>query len=82
MKSLYLLQKKLNFLQNENENISNKITELSNQNNTNAIKNYKNINRKASEAYKILSQLSEELSLRSKKLENDYSDNEIEINKI
>ena len=73
---------KIKFLTNENENISNKITELSNQNNTNAIKNYKNINRKASEAYKILSQLSEELSLRSKKLENDYSDNDLEINKI
>lgn len=73
---------KIKFLTNENENISDKITELSNQNNTNAIKNYKNINRKASEAYKILSQLSEELSLRSKKLENDYSDNDLEINKI
>jgi chromosome segregation protein len=73
---------KIKFLTNENENISNKITELSNQNNTNDIKNYKNINRKASEAYKILSQLSEELSLRSKKLENDYSDNDLEINKI
>ena len=73
---------KIKFLTNENENISNKITELSNQNNTNAIKNYKNINRKASEAYKILSQLSEELSQRSKKLENDYSDNDLEINKI
>ena len=73
---------KIKFLTNENENISNKITELSNQNNTNAIKNYKNINRKASEAYKILSELSEELSLRSKKLENDYSDNDLEINKI
>ena len=73
---------KIKFLTNENENISNKITELSNQKNTNAIKNYKNINRKASEAYKILSQLSEELSLRSKKLENDYSDNDLEINKI
>ena len=73
---------KIKFLTNENENISNKITELSNQNNTNAIKNYKNINRKASEAYKILSQLSEELSIRSKKLENDYSDNDLEINKI
>ena len=73
---------KIKFLTNENENISNKITELSNQNNTNAIKNYKNINRKASEAYKILSQLSEELSQRSKKLENDYSHNDIEINKI
>ena len=73
---------KIKFLTNENENISNKISELSNQNNTNAIKNYKNINRKASEAYKILSQLSEELSLRSKKLENDYSDNDHEINKI
>ena len=73
---------KIKFLTNENENISNKISELSNQNNTNAIKNYKNINRKASEAYKILSQLSEELSLRSKKLENDYSDNDLEINKI
>ena len=73
---------KIKFLTNENENISNKITELSNQNNTNAIKNYKNINRKASEAYKILSQLSEELSLRSKKLDNDYSDNDLEINKI
>ena len=73
---------KIKFLTNENENISNKITELSNQNNTNAIKNYRNINRKASEAYKILSQLSEELSLRSKKLENDYSDNDLEINKI
>jgi chromosome segregation protein len=73
---------KIKFLTNENENISDKITELSNQNNTNDIKNYKNINRKASEAYKILSQLSEELSLRSKKLENDYSDNDLEINKI
>ena len=73
---------KIKFLTNENENISNKITELSNQINTNAIKNYKNINRKASEAYKILSQLSEELSQRSKKLENDYSDNDLEINKI
>ena len=73
---------KIKFLTNENENISDKITELSNQNNTNAIKNYKNINRKASEAYKILSELSEELSLRSKKLENDYSDNDLEINKI
>ena len=73
---------KIKFLTNENENISDKITELSNQNNTNAIKNYKNINRKASEAYKILSQLSEELSQRSKKLENDYSDNDLEINKI
>ena len=73
---------KIKFLTNENKNISDKITELSNQNNTNAIKNYKNINRKASEAYKILSQLSEELSLRSKKLENDYSDNDLEINKI
>ena len=73
---------KIKFLTNENENISNKISELSNQNNTNAIKNYKNINRKASEAYKILSQLSEELSQRSKKLENDYSDNDLEINKI
>ena len=73
---------KIKFLTNENENISNKITELSNQKNTNAIKNYKNINRKASEAYKILSQLSEELSIRSKKLENDYSDNDLEINKI
>ena len=73
---------KIKFLTNENENISDKITELSNQNNTNAIKNYKNINRKASEVYKILSQLSEELSLRSKKLENDYSDNDLEINKI
>ena len=73
---------KIKFLTNENENISDKITELSNQNNTNAIKNYKNINLKASEAYKILSQLSEELSLRSKKLENDYSDNDLEINKI
>ncbi len=73
---------KIKFLTNENENISDKITELSNQNNTNAIKNYKNINRKASEAYKILSQLSEELSLKSKKLENDYSDNDLEINKI
>ena len=73
---------KIKFLTNENENISNKITELSNEKNTNAIKNYKNINRKASEAYKILSQLSEELSLRSKKLENDYSDNDLEINKI
>ena len=73
---------KIKFLTNENENISDKITELSNQNNTNAIKNYKNINRKASEAYKILSKLSEELSLRSKKLENDYSDNDLEINKI
>ena len=73
---------KIKFLTNENENISNKITELSNQNNINAIKNYKNINRKASEAYKILSQLSEELSQRSKKLENDYSDNDLEINKI
>ncbi len=73
---------KIKFLTNENENISDKMTELSNQNNTNAIKNYKNINRKASEAYKILSQLSEELSLRSKKLENDYSDNDLEINKI
>ena len=73
---------KIKFLTNENENISNKITELSNQNNINAIKNYKNINRKASEVYKILSQLSEELSLRSKKLEKDYSDNDLEINKI
>ena len=73
---------KIKFLTNENENISDKITELSNQYNTNAIKNYKNINRKASEAYKILSELSEELSLRSKKLENDYSDNDLEINKI
>ena len=73
---------KIKFLTNENENISDKITELSNQNITNDIKNYKNINRKASEAYKILSQLSEELSLRSKKLENDYSDNDLEINKI
>ena len=73
---------KIKFLTNENENISDKITELSNQNNTNAIKNYKNINRKASEAYKILSQLFEELSQRSKKLENDYSDNDLEINKI
>ena len=73
---------KIKFLTNENENISDKITELSNQNNTNDIKNYKNINRKASEAYKILSQLSEELSLRNKKLENDYSDNDLEINKI
>ena len=73
---------KIKFLTNENENISDKITELSNQNNTNDIKNYKNINRKASEAYKILSQLSEELSLRSKKLEDDYSDNDLEINKI
>ena len=73
---------KIKFLTNENENISNKINELSNQNNTSAIKNYKNINRKASEVYKILSQLSEEFSLRSKKLENDYSDNDLEINKI
>ena len=73
---------KIKFLTNENENISNKITELSNQNNINTIKNYKNINRKASKAYKILSELSEELSLRSKKLDNDYSDNDLEINKI
>ena len=79
---LITFTEKIKFLTNENENISDKITELSNQNNTNAIKNYKNINRKASEAYKILSQLSEELSLRSKKLENDYSDNDLEINKI
>ena len=44
------------------------------------IENYQNINGKASKAYKILSELSEDLSLRSKKLDNDYSENDIQIN--
>jgi len=73
---------KIKFLTEENKNISNKINELSKNDQTMVIENYQNINGKASKAYKILSELSEDLSLRSKKLDNDYSENDIQINEI
>ena len=73
---------KIKFLTEENKNISNKIDELSKNDQTMVIENYQNINGKASKAYKILSELSEDLSLRSKKLDNDYSENDIQINEI
>ena len=73
---------KIKYLTDENKNLSNKVKELNSNDNSEEINNYEVINSKASQAYKILNELSSNLSERNQKLDENYSDNDEQINEI
>ena len=73
---------KIKYLTDENKNLSNKVKELNSNDKSEEINNYEAINLKASQAYKILNDLSTNLSERNQKLDENYSDNDEQINEI
>ena len=81
-KQLISSSEKIKYLTDENKNLSNKVKELNLNDKSEEISNYEAINSKASQAYKILNELSSNLSERNQKLDKNYSDNDDQINEI
>ena len=73
---------KIKYLTDENKNLSNKVKEINLNDKSEEINNYEAINSKSSQAYKILNELSLNLSERNQKLDENYSDNDEQINEI
>ena len=81
-KQLISSSEKIKYLTDENKNLSNKVKELNLNDKSEEINNYEAINSKASQAYKILNELSSNLSERNQKLDENYNDNDEQINEI
>ena len=81
-KQLISSSEKIKYLTDENKNLSNKVKELNLNDNSEEINSYEAINSKASQAYKILNELSSNLSERNQKLDENYNDNDDQINEI